>query len=176
MWDRSARPANAPLAGRGPEPGPRPHPGQRDQPCSRSSPGPGSSSVMGTMWRPLQCMIPTRWSTCPSKACSAPADTSSWSSVLTAVGQPQAWPCAMRVSLLGPRRGGGLEPRASSLTPSSHHLHSTIPPSNLALAQLALSPTPPSLPSSLGFLPHFCGRPLPGSGPSAVQENESSRV
>ena len=124
-WDSSAWPGNTLLEGWYPSLGP--HPTQlSDQPRSCRSPGPGSSSAMGTMWRPRPCMIPTRWSTCPLRACSAPADTSLWSSVLTAVGRLQAWPCAMRVSLLGPNwgwgsRAWGLFSHPPPLPPFHHH-------------------------------------------------------
>lgn len=83
------------------------------------SPGPGSSFAMGTTWRLHQYMIPTRWNTCPSRAFSAPADTSSWNSVRIAVGQLQGWPCVMRVSLLGPN--GGPSPIPSLSLPPFHH-------------------------------------------------------
>ena len=130
-WDRSAWPGSTLPEGWYPSLGP--HPTQlSDQPRSCRSRGPGSSSVMGTTWRPRPCMIPTRWSTCPLRACSAPADTSSWSSVLTAVGWLRAWPCATRVSLLGPNQGSGspaqgLFSHSPSLPQFPHHYFQLAP-------------------------------------------------
>lgn len=118
-----------------------------DQPRSCHSAGPGSSSAMGTTWRPRPCMIPMRWSTCPLRACSAPADTSLWSSVLTAAGQLQAWPCAMRVSLMGPNQGWRAWVGAWAWSLFCHTLplplQSLITPSNSALAHLAHCPSLP---------------------------------
>lgn len=102
-WDGSAQPGNILLEG--PYTAWAHTPWVSNQPRSCCSADPGSSSETGTTWRPRLCMIPMRWSTCPLRACSALADTSLWSSALTAAGQLQAWPCAMRVSLMGPNQG-----------------------------------------------------------------------
>lgn len=165
-WDGSAWPGNVLLDGWYTSMGP--HPIISNQPHTCRSAGPGSSSAMGTMWRPRLCMIPMRWSTYPLRACSAPADTSLWSSVLTAAGQLQAWLCATRVSLMVPKkgcRGLGLGSHTLPFPPSnSSSLLSTQPLLTLPLGSLT-----PRLPSSPGVLPHPCRTPLPGhrlSGPS----------
>lgn len=138
------------------------------------SPGSGSSFAMGTTWRPHRCMIPMRWNTCPLRACSALANTSLSSSVLTAAGQLQAWPCAMRVSLLGPHWGWGSRGMGLGLGSFSH----TLP---LSASMLSLLPSQPlltrylgplSLPLSLGpgSLPQLCRKPLPGPSPCGPRE------
>lgn len=129
------------------------------------SPGSGSSFAMGTTWRPHRCMIPMRWNTCPLRACSALANTSLLSSVLTAAGQLQAWPCAMRVSLLGPHwgwrvHGDGLGPRVFLPHPTPLCLHA-VTPSKSAPAHSVLRPPFPA--------------PLFGSGiPTAALQETSA--